>query len=164
MRGQIWYVAKGKQYMENKGGRRPAIVVSKEEINSKTNRVMVVFLTTHESEYEEKIPVMVNGTQSYAICDNINTVFKDQMSCYAGTVDEETMRKIDEQMAKSLGLELKKKESQVESYCVGCDAEVMKQALIKENEKLEKSYKEIQNEAKFYKRAYEDLLAKVMAR
>lgn len=140
MRGQIWYIDKGKNYMEHRGGKRPAIVVSNEKMNTATNRCMVVYLTTNESEHENKVPVMVKNTQSYAVCDNINTVFSDEMSCYTGTVDKETMKKIEEQMAKSLGLELKKDEPEAAGVT------------------------ELQNEANFYKRAYEDLLAKMMAR
>lgn len=162
MRGQIWFVAKGKDYMHKSGGARPAIIVSGEERNTHGDRVMVVFLTTHDYEREDKVSVMVKNTKSYAVCDNINTVYKDQLSNYVGTVDEETMKEIDQQMGMALGL--KEKNHPVVSFCVGCDAEAKKKALKKENEELEKKNREIQHEAKFYKRAYEDLLAKVMAR
>lgn len=137
MRGQIWYITKGKKYMERSGGGRPAIIVSNNELNSHVDRVMVVYLTTHESEHEDKVPVMVKDTQSYAICNNINTIFKDELRCYVDTVDDETMQKIEEQMAKSLDLGSKNKATDRE---------------------------ELMQEAKFYRRAYEDLLAKVMAR
>lgn len=116
MRGQIWYVNKGKKYMERSGGARPAIVVSEDTLNNKTNRVMVVYLTTHEYEHEEKVPVTVKGNPSYAVCDNINTVFKDELSGCAGTVDDETMQKIEEQMAKSLGIGSKDKAFDILSF------------------------------------------------
>lgn len=130
MRGQIWYITKGKNYMEKTGGGRPAIIVSSEERNTHGDRVMVVFLTTHPYEREDKVPVMVKGTQSYAVCDNINTVYKDQLSNYVGRIDDEAMKKIEVQMAKSLGLTGSKED----------------------------------HDAAFYKRAYEDLLAKMMRR
>lgn len=114
MRGQIWYISKGKNYMEKKGGGRPAIIVSTDESNH-GDRVMVVYLTTHESEREDKVPIMVKSTQSYAICDNINTVFKDQLSDYVGTIDQEDMKQIEEQMAKCLGLTARKDEPNLDA-------------------------------------------------
>ena len=157
MRGQIWYIKKGKKYMERSGGVRPAIIVSNDELNSHVDRVMVVFLTTHETEHEDKVPVMVKNTQSYAICNNINTIFKDELRCYVDTVDDETMQKIEKQMANSLGIGSKDKAFDVLSFCAGCDAEMEKNALQKEK-------MEIAQEANFYKRAYEELLAKMMER
>ena len=164
MRGQIWYVNKGKKYMEHSGGKRPAIVVSEENLNNKTNRVMVVYLTTHEYEHEEKVPVMVKGNQSYAVCDNINTVFKDELSGYAGTVDDETMKKIEEQMEKSLGLAKRGPEkcsSGQRHYCYSTISAEYSEEIEHLKEVVVKG---LQNEAAFYKRAYEDLLAKVIAR
>lgn len=161
-RGQIYYVAQGKDYMNGKGSSRQAIIVSGETVN-RSYRCMVVYLTKQNREREDHVAVEVNGEQSYAICDNINTIYKDRLKGYAGTVTEDEMRIIDREMAKSLNLIMdQQKDTPAEDWkdkplCIGCTTEADFKAMTRRAQKAEQ-------EMEFYKRAYEELLGKVMDR
>lgn len=149
-RGQMYYVRKGKDYMHDRGQGRSAIIVSENHMNDCTDRVMVIYLTRMANGRPEHIPVNVSGTPSYAICDNINTIFKDRLENYIGEVTPEEMQNIDKALKKGLDLD---KDPVCEECDVNNDYEIMEKRL----------EQEIQ-EKKFYKRMYDELLGKVMAR
>lgn len=104
-RGEIYYVRNGKDYMHDVGPGRPAIVVSNETMNHNGNRIMVIYTTTKESGYPGRVEVNIKGNTSFAICNNVNTIFKDRLETYIGEIPQEIMKLIDAQIAKGVGLE-----------------------------------------------------------
>lgn len=147
-RGQMYYVRKGKDYMHDRGQGRPAIIVSDARINESTDRVMVIYMTRTDSGRPAHILVNVCGTPSYAICDNINTIFKDRLENYIGEVTPEEMQNIDKALIKSLDLDK-------DPVCDECDVNI-------DYEIMEKKLEMEIQEKNFYKRMYDELLGKVM--
>lgn len=131
-RGQIYFVAQGKNYMSEEGNARPAIIVSNDKINYHTDRCMVVYTTRVDHDYRENVPVMVKGTQSYAICGNINTIHKDRLRDFVGKVTEEEMKTIEEAMRYGLGIEEEEQENTDDSIEARCRKAEQNAALYKE--------------------------------
>ena len=163
-RGQMYYARKGKDYMHKRGTGRPVIVVSNDAMNKCSNRVMVIYLTKQDKGRQENVEVICNDTLSYAICNNINTVFKDTLETYIGEVTQDVMSLIDEQIAIGVGIEnvLEVSESEASKdeclpLCIGCH-------LTQRNSYLEKQIHDAEKEAEFYKRAYYELLERVVPR
>ena len=169
-RGQMYYVSKGKDYMHERGTGRPAIVVSDNTMNQNADRIMVIYMTTQDKGRKENVPVDVKGTPSFAICENVNTIFKDRLQQYIGTVPQDTMVEISRQMLNSLGIRTAKipideKESwKNKPICIGCHEKEKNKALEKAKETAEKEKSAVAQEAKFWKRAYNELLEKVMVK
>lgn len=77
-RGEIYYVTP--DYSETGHeiwSRRPAIIVSSDELNCRRSVVEVVYLTTRpKGESPCFVPIHATGRQSTALCDQISTVDK----------------------------------------------------------------------------------------
>lgn len=152
-RGQMYYVKQGKDFIRNEGTGRPAIIVSDEQ-NNQENKVMVVYVTSKQTTNPYLVPVETSYTQSYAICNNIGTIYKDRFENYIRDVSEEEMKAIEEMMQKSLGI---KQAASLGPICIGCTEK-------EENKRYKATTDKIATERDFYKKAYDDLLEKMLAR
>ena len=158
-KGEIYFVENAKHYMEAEGGKRPAIIVSEEHVNH-SNRVTVVFLTLQDRHREDHVPVNVLGTDSsYAICDNLMTIYKDRLGRYIKTATEAEMQAIDREIKRCLGLqEPERKKSPDEALmCIGCQEK-------KGYDYMKQKAREAEQELEIVKRMYNELLERVMAR
>lgn len=156
-KGQIYFITQGKNYMDNKGPSRPAIIVSENGMNENSDRIMVIFLTTRENGSSYHVPVMVEQQQSYAICENINTIYKDRLDNCVGMVTEQQMKAIEKNMRTALGM---KAEIMVSD---NTRAE-RKQEVDSRYEEMRQRAEQAENDLKFYRRMYDDLFSRVMAR
>lgn len=123
-RGQIWFVSQGKDYMNDQGKSRPGIIVSENKMNASSDRCMVVYLTRQDHGREEHVPVEVKGNLSFAICENINTIYLDRLHNFAGCVTNEKMQEIEKQIRKSLGMDQEggmNKDWKDKPLCIGCE-------------------------------------------
>ena len=120
-RGEIWIVARAKDYMDGNGSPRPAIIVSNNCMNTPSDRVMMVFTTRQNHERDTHVPVKVNGVTSYAICENINTIYKERLRDCIGSVTEEEMQAIETAMRKGLDLKEEKENWKDKPLCIGCE-------------------------------------------
>ena len=154
-KGQMYFVAQGKDYMHGKGQARPGIVVSGDGTNN-SDRVMVVFLTKQHGWADTLVPVKVEGDESFAICNNINTIFKDRLQRYLGTVTKEEMQAIEKAMKKALGMQAEESWKD-KPLCIGCPERANYEAMAKKVEK-------VAEEAKIYKRMFDELMRKVVDR
>ena len=156
-RGDLYYIRNSKFYMDGKGGNRPGIVISENMMNSFSDRVMVVYTTTQQKSNDMNVPLMVNTTQSYAICENISTIYKDRLETYIGRVTEEEMQAVERQIKKGLGLQEQEGSWKDKPLCIGCQEKENYAAMAKKAEGAAL-------EAKVYKRMFDELLKKVTER
>ena len=153
-RGQMYYVVQGKNYMIGRGNARPAIIVSEERMNRGADRVMVVYTTTKDMGYEENVPVMVKNTPSFAICGNINTIYKDRLLECIGKVTPEEMENIERGMKIGLGFE--PGETAGPSKASDYEAELFRRA-----EQAEMRAMRAEQYTSVYKELFENLLKKM---
>ena len=105
-RGDIFYVKSNRKdtVKETKGS--PAVVVSNNKGNENSNFVEIVYLTADERNL---IPTHVNAmckVPSVALCERISNVSKDRLEEYIRSCTDDEMRRIDEALMLSLGVEV----------------------------------------------------------
>lgn len=109
-RGEIYYVEPSKQYQETgseQRSNRPAIIVSNDMNNENAQTVEVVFLTTQEKPpLPTHVTIKSANRLSTALCEQINAVSIERIANYMGECSEEEMKKVDQALAVSVGLEL----------------------------------------------------------
>jgi len=102
-RGEIWFADLNPTRGREQRGARPVLVVSADPLNAgPAQLVIVVPLTTTD----RNIPVHVrieppNGgvrDVSYAMCEAVRSISKDRLDRRWGTVDAETMRRVDDRL------------------------------------------------------------------
>ena len=112
-RGEIYYIEKQRLYADTgseQGAGRPAIIVSNNYANTSSGVYEVVFLTTKEKT-ELPTHVLIDNSRislkepSTALCEQVMSVSVKRIGNYVGTVDDETMEKIDRALLISLDLE-----------------------------------------------------------
>lgn len=104
-RGQVYHV-KGSQTMgSEQAGGRPAVIVSNDVGNSCSTIAEIVYLTTQKKpNLPTHVPIHSTARPSTALCEQIQTVCKDRLYKYIGTVSAQEMAQIDEALLISLGL------------------------------------------------------------
>ena len=108
-RGDMYYVEfTGVGSEQN--GYRPALVVSN-NMGNKYSKTVIVAIITGQTESKPKIPThcLVRvpqrlGRESIVLLEQIRTIDKLRLREYLGTLDNETMKKIDTALAISVGL------------------------------------------------------------
>lgn len=89
-------------------GTRPAIVVSNNHGNNKSNIVTIVPLTSKD---KPNLPthtyVEVGDVQGTVLCEQVQTVSKDIVGDFIGVLDTNTMFKVNDALAVALGLDCK---------------------------------------------------------
>lgn len=104
-RGQIYYVYPKDYTGSERGGGRPAIIVSNDVGNEYSQVVEVVFLTTRE---KKPLPthVAINSAKypSTALCEQIDSVDKERIGGYINEISQAEMKNIERALLVSLDI------------------------------------------------------------
>lgn len=104
MRGDVWWVELSPTKGHEQAGRRPALIVSVDELNhGPSDLVIVMPLTTRL----RRIPLHVQvsppeggvGKPSEILCDQIRSISKSRLSECIGAVSADTMAQVEHNMA-----------------------------------------------------------------
>ncbi len=102
-RGDIWVIDLG-----GKSGKRPVVIITRQNVIKHLNKVAVVEITTKGKGYPTEVYIDQKGNlsvSSFVQTDNIHTVPKSKLVKYLGTLDASTMLEISFKMILALGLE-----------------------------------------------------------
>jgi mRNA interferase MazF len=105
-RGEVWWVAFGK----NEGGEiaktRPAIIVSNDHANAVLNRVIVVPLTSHAEElYPGECFVNVQGRKGKAVTDQIRAISKSRLKGLLGPLESGDLTNVEKAILVQIGID-----------------------------------------------------------
>lgn len=106
-RGEIYYVAipfaTGCEIQKN----RPAVIVSNDFLNEKSNMVTAVFLTTSDRrpDLRTHVDVLCKGRAATALIEQMQSVDKSRVGGFVGRVTDEEMADIDQAIRWALELE-----------------------------------------------------------
>lgn len=108
-RGDIFWIEQS-QYRQCIGSTqaagRPGIVVSNEVNNRFASTVEIVYLTTApKKNLPTHCPINSSRKESIALCEQVQTISKEQIAEYVGTCTAEEMEAVDRCICISLGLE-----------------------------------------------------------
>ena len=146
-RGDIFYIERSDTYItvgsEQRAG-RPAIVISNDIDNERSNTVQVVYLTSQEKDDRPTHVKVMCKTLSTALCEQLATVARERIGSYVRTCDAEEMAEIDKGLMAALGLKREAAEAEKEEACKDVD-------MIK-----------LETERDMYKAMYEKLLDKLL--
>lgn len=158
MRGDIHYIQDSKDSIgsEQRAG-RPAVIVSNNDGNMHSPVVEVVFLTT-KPKADLPTHVTIRGTVkvSTALCEQITSISIERVGDYIGTVSDSEMDKINNALLVSLALP-------VRTVACTSDDTLLEKVKLLEAE-CEAKYKECAKERDHYKKAYDDLVDKLIRR
>lgn len=109
-RGDIYYIDKfGFPEGSVQRSGRPAVIVSNDMNNKYSKVVEVVYCTTKPKEdLPTHVKILSTNVESTVLCEQVTTVSVDRLTDYHGYCTEEEMKKIDEAIMVSLGLEIQK--------------------------------------------------------
>lgn len=106
-RGDIHYILEGTVTGSEQRAGRPAIIVSNDTCNVKSEVVEVVFLTTRpKSNMPTHITIRSAPHMSTAICEQITSVSKERLGDFVGACTESEMAQVDVALRYSLALPL----------------------------------------------------------
>ncbi len=102
-RGDIWLIDLG-----GKGGKRPVLIITRQNVLEYLNKVTVVEITTKGKGYPTEVFIGQKGNlalPSFVQTDNIHTIPKNRLMKYIGTLDSEAMSEVSVKLALALELE-----------------------------------------------------------
>ncbi len=102
-RGDIWLVDLG-----GKRRKRPAVILTRQNVLEYLNKVSLAEVTTKGKGYPTEVFIGQKANlpkPSFIQTDNIQTVSKDRIVKYMGTLDQDTMREISKKVVLALELE-----------------------------------------------------------
>lgn len=102
-RGDVWLIDLGGRI-----GRRPVVVLTRQNVLQYVNKVTVAEITTKGKGYPTEIDIDQKANlpkSSFVQADNVHTVPKQKLARYVGTLDRETMREISRKVVLALELE-----------------------------------------------------------
>ena len=168
-RGDIYFITRGytEEGSEQRAG-RPAIIVSNDKCNEHSDVLEVVYLTTQtKTDLPTHVDIRSAPKSSIALCEQINSIYKDKFGDYIGTCTEFEMAMVDAALAISLGLnfDAPKKEKVVESKPVVQKVETSAtDAVLKaELKERETNIVKLTTERDTYKALYESMLDRLVA-
>lgn len=102
-RGDVWQIDLGGRI-----GRRPVLVLTRQNVLAFVNKVTVAEITTRGKGYPTEIDIDQKANlrkPSFVQADNLHTVPKDRLEKYIGTLDPETLREVSRKIVLALELE-----------------------------------------------------------
>lgn len=165
-RGEIYYISKTKGVLpQQQEAGRPAIIISNNKCNQYSDRVEVVYLTTQEKNKDlpTHATLYSTGKKSIALCENIYTIYKDQIEGYCGKCTDEEMAAVNVALVNSIGLKFSDVPviTEEEHYNNQPETEVN----IEHQAQTENTTNQnLIFEKDVYKKLYEDLFERVLSR
>lgn len=103
--GQVYHVKGSQTTGSEQAGGRPAVIVNNDVGNSYSTIAEIVYLTMQKKpNLPTHVPIHSTARPSTTLCEQIQTVCKDRLYKYIGTVSAQEMAQIDEALLISLGL------------------------------------------------------------
>lgn len=102
-RGDIWEADLGAR-----SGKRPVVVLTRSAVLAHLNKVTVAEITTQGKGYPTEVDIDQQANlarPSFVQLDNIQTIPKQRLEKYLGTLDEATLRIIGQKIILALNLE-----------------------------------------------------------
>lgn len=102
-RGDVWLIDLGGRI-----GRRPVVVLTRQNVLQFVNRVTVAEITTKGKGYPTEIDIDQKANlpkPSFVQADNVHTVPKQRLDRYVGTLDPEAMWEVSRKVVLALELE-----------------------------------------------------------
>ena len=105
-RGDIFYIYRScEQTGSEQASGRPAIVVSNDLCNRRSNVIEVVYLTTQpKTDMPTHVRISSTARVSTALCEQISSVDKTRLGDFYGTCNDEELREVDAAILISLGI------------------------------------------------------------
>ena len=106
-RGQIYYVRSNyrEEGSEQRGGGRPAVIVSNDKNNANSNTVEVVYMTTKpKTDLPTHVYIESALRPSTLLCEQISTVSEERIGEWIGELTESEVEDLDVALAISLGM------------------------------------------------------------
>lgn len=106
-RGEIYFITRGydEEGSEQRAG-RPAIIVSNDKCNENSTVLEVVYLTTQpKTDLPTHVDIRSTPKNSVALCEQVNSIFKDRFGDYIATCTDYEMMLVDAALHISLGLD-----------------------------------------------------------
>jgi mRNA interferase MazF len=151
-RGEIYYIARRDAIGSETMKARPGVTVSNDTLNSTSEVVMVVYLTTQpKKELPTHVAIESTGVSSTALCEHIDHVSKVLIGDYCGTCTEEEMADIEAAMLAALGIERNKNITVAECFKLATE-------MTKEDRMLMEELQRVQAERDRYARMLDKLL------
>jgi mRNA interferase MazF len=155
---------------------RPAIVVSNDMCNKYSNTIEVVYLTSQEKKPLPTHVEVICQVPSTALCEQICSVSKDRLSSFVRTCTDAEMKKIDEALMISLGIDCNdctkglpaddgEKDAQIKQLKYDLKIQTEANEILKGElySKPDADSVKLTTERDLYKKLYEQLLEKMMA-
>lgn len=106
-RGDVFYIHYESVCGSEQSAGRPAVVVSRNAINSSSPVVEVVYLTTREKNPSAThVEITSTDRKSTALCEQVANVSTSRFGDFKCRLSEEEMEKIDKGIAFALGLDI----------------------------------------------------------
>lgn len=102
-RGDVWQLDLGGRI-----GRRPVVIVTRQNVLRYVNKVIVVGITTKGKGYPTEIDIGQKANlpkHSFIQADNLHTIPKEKFDKYVGTLDRDVMRDVSRKIVLALELE-----------------------------------------------------------
>ncbi len=89
----------------NSGGGRPAVIVSNDKNNAKSNTVEVVYMTTKpKTDLPTHVYIESALRPSTLLCEQISTVSEERIGEWIGELTDDEVKELDVALAISLGM------------------------------------------------------------
>ena len=148
---------------------RPAIVVSSNENNERSEMIEIVYMTTQpKRDHPTHVTIASTsngkGEGSVALCECIYSISKRRLQedSYYGRVSDEDMAEIDRALMASLGLD--KYIAEDDDFEEDWDEETCEAGTEENDELYDNALRQARVEAEFYKQKYEELLDRIMTK
>jgi len=108
-RGEVWDVDLNPVLGHEKGGRRPALVVTVDQFNrGPSGLVIVVPITSKDRSIRSHVPIETGEgglkTRSFAMCEAVRSISLERMTRRRGVVSPGTMEKVEYCLRVLLGI------------------------------------------------------------
>lgn len=113
LRGQVWWwEPQNKETNGNlQNSNRPCLIVGNNKGNKYSPILLIVTCTTEDKKYmPTHVKFEMYGKENTLLCEQIRTINTNELGDYVYTLDEETMKEVDECLKVALGLETKQEE------------------------------------------------------